>query len=79
MNVEKLILYFSGLFLVVGGSRRWYLFVELEHCGYSNDFEKIHQVILSIREWKCREIYFIIFGAVFGGGRRWSEVLLFYL
>jgi hypothetical protein len=52
---------------MVKGSRRWYYFVELEHCGHSNDSEKIHQVILAIRE--CREIDFETFRAVFVGGR----------
>ena len=73
-NVGKLILQLLGLFLLVQGSWRWYFFVELEHCGHSNDSEKIYQVILAIRE--CRKIYFVIFRAVFVG-RRQSEAVFF--
>ena len=46
------------------------IFIELEHyCGHSKGSEKIHQVILAIRE--CKEIDFTIFGAFFC----WSEVV----
>ena len=59
--------------MLVGGSQWWYFFVELEHlhCGHSNDSEKIHQVILAIRE--CRQIDFEILGLflLVGGSQRW--------